>query len=90
MPIYEYLCKKCGEVTEHLVLGKAESPACKGCGSEEVVKLMSAANVGAASRRSRRPGKRRLLRLARLLREPGKLLLRIGGEASPSLDAIRR
>jgi putative FmdB family regulatory protein len=49
MPIYEFLCKRCGEVTELLVLGKTETPACKGCGSEEVVKLMSAANVGAAS-----------------------------------------
>ncbi len=49
MPIYEYVCKKCGEVTELLVLGNAETPACKGCGSEEIVKLMSAANVGAAS-----------------------------------------
>ncbi len=25
MPIYEYVCKKCGEVTEHLVLGKAKT-----------------------------------------------------------------
>ena len=49
MPIYEYVCKKCGEVTEHLVLGKAENPAARDGGSEEVVKLMSAANVGAAS-----------------------------------------
>ena len=49
MPIYEYRCEKCGEVTEHLALGKAEKPVCKGCGSDDLVKLMSAANVGASS-----------------------------------------
>ena len=47
MPIYEYRCEKCGEVTELLVLGKEETPACKGCGSEALVKLMSAHNTTA-------------------------------------------
>ncbi len=45
MPIYEYRCEKCGEVTELLVLRKEETPACKGCGSEDIVKLMSAHNT---------------------------------------------
>ncbi len=49
MPIYEYRCEKCGEVTELLVLGKEETPACKGCGSEDIVKLMSAHNTTASS-----------------------------------------
>jgi putative FmdB family regulatory protein len=49
MPIYEYRCEKCGEVTEQLVLGTDETRACTRCGSADLVKLMSAANVGAAS-----------------------------------------
>ena len=49
MPIYEYRCEKCGEVTEVLVMGEPETPACNQCGSEKLVKLMSAANVGAVS-----------------------------------------
>jgi putative FmdB family regulatory protein len=47
MPIYEYGCEKCGEVTELLVFGKEETPVCKGCGSTDVVKLMSAHNTNA-------------------------------------------
>ena len=49
MPIYEYRCEKCGEVTEQLVLGTQETPVCAHCGSADLVKLMSAANVGAGS-----------------------------------------
>lgn len=49
MPIYEYRCEKCNEVTEVLVIGKEEVPACKGCGSEDMVKLMSAHNTAAAT-----------------------------------------
>lgn len=45
MPIYEYSCKKCGEVTELLVLGKEETPVCRECGSEDMTKLMSAHNT---------------------------------------------
>ena len=48
MPIYEYRCEKCGEITEILMLGKEEAPACKGCGSESLVKLMSAHNTTAS------------------------------------------
>lgn len=49
MPIYEYRCEKCGEVTELLVLGKEPKPACKECGSEDVMKLMSAHNTTTSS-----------------------------------------
>lgn len=49
MPIYEYRCQKCGEVSEFLVLGKQESLACTGCGSEDLIKLMSAHNVSGGS-----------------------------------------
>jgi putative FmdB family regulatory protein len=49
VPIYEYRCNKCGEVNEVLVLGKEENPACRECGSEDLVKLMSAHNTATPS-----------------------------------------
>jgi putative FmdB family regulatory protein len=45
MPIYEYRCSKCGEVSEQLMLGKGDTPSCRECGSEDLVKLMSAHNT---------------------------------------------
>jgi putative FmdB family regulatory protein len=51
MPIYEYRCDSCGQVSELLMLGKDESPACQGCGSADLTKLMSAHNtvIGSSS-----------------------------------------
>jgi putative FmdB family regulatory protein len=49
MPIYEYRCDKCGEVSELLILGSNETPACTHCGSEELSKLMSAHNTPGSS-----------------------------------------
>ncbi len=49
MPIFEYRCGKCGEVSEFIVLGAQEGLACRKCGSEDLVKLMSAHNVSAGS-----------------------------------------
>lgn len=45
MPIFEYRCDSCGQVTEVLVLGREESPACRECGSPDLTKLMSAHNT---------------------------------------------
>ena len=45
MPIYEYRCGKCGEVSEALVLGREERLSCSSCGSEDLTKLMSAPNI---------------------------------------------
>jgi putative FmdB family regulatory protein len=41
MPIYEYLCKKCGQASELLVMSKAV-PACPHCHSRRLQKLVSA------------------------------------------------
>lgn len=49
MPIYEYRCGKCGEMSEILVLGKEEVVACRQCGSQDLVKLMSAHHVSGSS-----------------------------------------
>ena len=40
MPIYEYVCKQCGEQFEALVL-RGETPACAACGGQELDRLMS-------------------------------------------------
>jgi putative FmdB family regulatory protein len=47
MPIYEYVCKKCGREFEELVRGN-EQPACPACGEPEVERQISApaAHVG--------------------------------------------
>lgn len=41
MPIYEFVCEKCKEEFEELVL-KDEEVKCPKCGAKEVSKLMSA------------------------------------------------
>ncbi len=49
MPIYEYRCVNCGEVSEFLILGKQKQLNCKQCGSEELIKLVSAHNIAGRS-----------------------------------------
>lgn len=41
MPIYEYACQQCGEEFELLVRG-GETPACPGCSSQSLDRLLSA------------------------------------------------
>jgi putative FmdB family regulatory protein len=47
MPIYEYKCRDCGEVSEVLAgMGsRDESPACKHCGSDHVERILSASFI---------------------------------------------
>ena len=42
MPIYEYRCEKCGEVSELLIFSTTSEPECPNCGSRDLTKLMSA------------------------------------------------
>jgi putative FmdB family regulatory protein len=41
MPFYEYICKKCDQTFELLVMSSTV-PACPTCGSKKLKKLMSA------------------------------------------------
>ncbi|MGD0235052.1 MAG: FmdB family zinc ribbon protein [Syntrophorhabdales bacterium] len=50
MPIFEYRCNACNEVSEFLVLGKEEVLSCRKCGSQDLVRLMSAHNAPASVR----------------------------------------
>lgn len=47
MPIYEYKCKDCGEISELLVgIGRnSDELSCRSCGGNQLEKLMSAAAV---------------------------------------------
>ncbi len=45
--MYEYKCKSCGDVTEHLVGVGAEQPeiVCGRCGSDELAQMISIVSV---------------------------------------------
>ena len=47
MPIYEYKCKKCGEINEFLegIITNEEEKICKFCGSNQLIKIPSTTNV---------------------------------------------
>lgn len=52
MPIYEFVCKKCGEHFEALVsIGKEKSVSCHECGSKDIQKLLSSFGIGGGSNR---------------------------------------
>lgn len=40
MPLYEYICKKCGKKSEFLVRSSSEKLACS-CGSHELKRIIS-------------------------------------------------
>ena len=44
MPLFDYECKSCGKVFEHLELGPKEKVACPRCGADQVHKLVSLFN----------------------------------------------
>ncbi len=53
MPLYEYLCKDCGELNEILVTPSSNQPTCHACQSANLKKLLSAhasPSVGASDR----------------------------------------
>jgi putative FmdB family regulatory protein len=58
MPIHDFLCLDCGEASEVLVLGSSREPECRGCGSRNLKKLLSAHSSYSGSGRSsdRLPG----------------------------------
>jgi putative FmdB family regulatory protein len=52
MPIYEFICGKCGRKFETLVrLGGEKGVCCPECGSAAVQKLLSAFGIGGGSSR---------------------------------------
>ena len=55
MPIYEYKCGTCGEISEFIVFNKDEPLLCKQCGSTDLTKLLSAHNTGRSNQASFSP-----------------------------------
>lgn len=46
MPLYEYQCEKCKNISTHLMLKKDEfNPFCKKCGSKELKKILSRVTI---------------------------------------------
>jgi len=54
MPLYEFVCQKCGREQELLVRGK-EVPDCQSCGSIELTKLLSVPAAPTAAGQSELP-----------------------------------
>ena len=50
MPLFEYVCRRCGEISELLVSG-SQTPVCPNCGSKKLEKQLSSfsARVAATS-----------------------------------------
>ncbi len=56
MPLFDYLCVDCGEVSEILVADSAEQPRCQACDSENLKKLLSAHSSFSGASKSGLPG----------------------------------
>ncbi len=52
MPIYEFMCPKCGHVFETLVaMGRENETTCPKCGAAEVKKMLSSFGIGGGGSR---------------------------------------
>ena len=56
MPLYDYLCLDCAEVSELLVTGSDEEPVCSACGSRNLKKMLSAHSSFSGTRAGSLPG----------------------------------
>lgn len=56
MPIYDYLCKECGNVNEILITGSEQDIECPGCGSRKLKKLLSATSSLSGASAQSMPG----------------------------------
>ena len=55
MPLFEYVCAKCGHAFETLVRIAEETPACPKCGAKRSKKPLSAFAAGRAARTAPAP-----------------------------------
>ncbi|MBP8626181.1 MAG: zinc ribbon domain-containing protein [Syntrophorhabdales bacterium] len=45
MPIYEYRCNDCGEISEFIVFGDNDNLSCRSCNSQNIERILSAHNT---------------------------------------------
>ncbi|MCP4105873.1 MAG: zinc ribbon domain-containing protein [Desulfobacteraceae bacterium] len=55
MPIFDYLCKDCGKMTEILVAAREDKHKCSVCGSLNMTKMLSAHSSLSGSARTGMP-----------------------------------
>ena len=56
MPLYEYQCGDCGQVTEVLMVGSDDLPECSACHSRNLTKLISASSSASGLAQQGMPG----------------------------------
>lgn len=56
MPLFDYLCTDCGELSEVLVTDPSAQPKCRSCGSLNMKKLLSAHSSLSGSAQNGMPG----------------------------------
>ena len=56
MPLFDYLCQDCGEISEVLVTSLSDTPACASCGSKKLKKLLSAHSSMSGVTKNSMPG----------------------------------
>lgn len=56
MPLFDYLCLDCGQLSEFLISGSDEQPKCSKCGSQKLKKLLSAHSSLSGSNKNSMPG----------------------------------
>ena len=56
MPLFDFLCLDCGEVTEALVMSPDDLPICNKCNSKNLKKMLSAHSSYSGTRSAGIPG----------------------------------
>lgn len=56
MPLFDFVCMQCGQVSEFLVTSSMEQPTCRACGSGKMKKLLSAHSSLSGAARGGMPG----------------------------------
>jgi putative FmdB family regulatory protein len=51
MPLFEYICRQCGDISEQLVTG-SRKPICPNCGSRKLAKQLSTFSASVSPSRS--------------------------------------
>lgn len=56
MPLFDFLCIDCGEMSEILVTGGGDAVSCRKCGSKNLKKMLSAHSSLSGPRSASMPG----------------------------------